>query len=76
MERVLASRDITTASLLAPPVREGDHVWSYCPACHAQYEAGRQVGEPCPNDTCRDIPLRAFADEGKRAPASDAGGTP
>jgi hypothetical protein len=60
IERVLAQKNVDMGAMLASPVREGDHVETYCPSCLAQYESGRQAGEPCPNDTCPDIPLRAF----------------
>jgi hypothetical protein len=60
MERVLAAKNVDVAAMLAPPAREGNHAETYCPSCLAQYEAGRKAGEPCPNETCPDIPLRAF----------------
>ena len=60
MERVLVQKNIDLVAMLAAPVREGDHVETYCPSCLAQYESGRKAGEPCPNETCPDVPLRAF----------------
>ena len=60
MERVLVQKNIDVAAMLAAPVREGDHVQTYCPSCLAQYESGRKAGEPCPNESCPDIPLCAF----------------
>ena len=60
MQRVLAQKNIDMSALLAPPVREGDHVESYCPSCLAQFESGPKAGEPCPNESCPDVPLRAF----------------
>jgi hypothetical protein len=60
MERVLVQKNIDVAAMLAAPVREGDRVQTYCPSCLAQYESGRKAGEPCPNETCPDVPLRAF----------------
>jgi hypothetical protein len=62
IERVLRDRRIDIEQLLAAPRRDGPHVETYCPSCLAQYESGHQAGEPCPCDTCPDIPLRAFAD--------------
>ena len=73
MEQVLAHRGLDVATLLAPPVREGKHVSTYCPACLSQYEPGRAAGEPCPNQACPQIPLRAFDDDGQRGPDSPAG---
>jgi len=61
--RVLAKKDVDVAVMLAPPAREGDRAQTYCPSCLAQYESGRKPGEPCPNETCVDIPLRAFSAE-------------
>jgi hypothetical protein len=63
MGRVLAERKISVEELLMPPVREGSHVATYCPACLAQYEPGAGALGNCPNDTCHDIPLRAFASD-------------
>jgi hypothetical protein len=60
MERVLIQKNIDVAAMLAPPAREGDHVESYCPSCLAQFESGRKAGEPCPNESCRDVLLCAF----------------
>ena len=60
-ERVLAKKNVDLAAMWAAPVREGDHALSYCPSCLAQYESGRKPGEPCPNETCLDVPLRAFS---------------
>jgi hypothetical protein len=76
MEQLLAHADIDVAALLAPPPREGKHVATYCPACLAQYEPGRAAGEPCPNEGCPRIPLRAFDDDGPRAPDSPTGSPP
>jgi hypothetical protein len=64
IERVLAQKNINVAAMLAPPAREGDHVETYCPSCLSQYESGRKAGEPCPNESCPDIPLRAFDENG------------
>jgi hypothetical protein len=64
MEGVLAKKNVDVAALLAPPVREGDHAQTYCPSCQAQYESGRKPGEPCPNESCPDVPLRAFRGNG------------
>jgi hypothetical protein len=64
LEDVLAQKNVDVAVLLAPPVREGDHVHTYCPSCLAQYESGRKPGEPCPNESCPDVPLRAFSGNG------------
>ena len=63
MEGVLAKKNVDVAALLAPPEREGDHVQTYCPSCQAQYESGRKPGEPCPNDSCPDVLLRAFREK-------------
>jgi hypothetical protein len=60
MERVLCKKNVDMTAMLSPPRREGDHVETYCPSCLAQYESSRKAGEPCPNDTCPDISLRAF----------------
>jgi hypothetical protein len=68
MVRVLSGRNISVEELLAPPVPEGSHVTQYCPACLAQYEPGAGALGNCPNDTCHDIPLRAFAGDGAAAP--------
>jgi hypothetical protein len=76
IERVLARRQIDPAALLSPPVRENGRVQTYCPACLAQYEAGRQAGEMCPNESCPAIPLRAFGAETKTGAGSSAGATP
>jgi hypothetical protein len=73
MEQVLSRRGIDIATLLAPPVREGEHVTTYCPACLSQYEPGRAAGQPCPNEGCPQIPLRAFDDGGHHTPDSPAG---
>jgi hypothetical protein len=73
-EQALERRGVDVAALLAPPPREGKHVATYCPACRSQYEPGRAAGEPCPNDACPRIPLRAFDDD--RAPDSPAGASP
>jgi hypothetical protein len=62
MERILAGKNVDVAAMLAPPVREGDHAQTYCPSCLAQYESGRKAGEPCPNESCLDVPLRSFGD--------------
>jgi hypothetical protein len=64
MERVLVQKNVNLDALLAPPAREGKHAETYCPSCLAQFESGRKAGEPCPNDSCPDVPLRAFVDEG------------
>ena len=64
MERVLAQKTVDLETLLAPPVREGKHAETYCPSCLAQFESGRKAGEPCPNESCPDVPLLAFGDEG------------
>lgn len=66
MERMLAKKGVDLATLLAPPRREGDHVETYCPSCLAQYESGRKAGEPCPNETCLDIPLQSFSQDAVR----------
>jgi hypothetical protein len=72
MERVLATRGITAASLLAPPERNSERAQTYCPACLAQYESGRDAGTPCPNESCQDVPLRAFdADASQGAESQD-----
>jgi hypothetical protein len=71
MVRVLADRKLTVEELLAPPVREGNHVTQYCPACLAQYEQGAGTGGHCPNDVCHDIPLRPFASDKPVAPSSE-----
>jgi hypothetical protein len=71
MLHVLAEREIRVEALLAPPIREGTHVTRYCPACLAQYEGGAGSDGTCPNDTCHDIPLRAFASEVKPASSSE-----
>ena len=63
MERVLARKNVDMAAMLAPPEREGDHAQTYCPSCLAQYDSARKAGEPCPNETCVDVPLRAFSKE-------------
>jgi hypothetical protein len=60
MDRLLCKKNVDMAALSSPPRREGDLVETYCPSCLAQYESGRKAGEPCPNETCQDIPLRAF----------------
>jgi hypothetical protein len=70
MQRVLATRDITLASLLVPPPRESPRAATYCPACLAQYEAGQKAGTFCPNDGCQEVPLRSFGESGK--PESDS----
>ena len=73
MERVLAHRGVDVAAMLTPPAREGTHVATYCPACLSQYEPGRAPGEPCPNEACPQIPLRAFDDGSPRGPDSPVG---
>jgi hypothetical protein len=60
MERVLAKKNVDMAALFSPPARDGDHAETFCPSCLAQYESGRKAGELCPNETCPDVPLRAF----------------
>jgi hypothetical protein len=62
MERVLCKKNVDLVAMFSPPRREGDHVETYCPSCLSQYESGRRAGEPCPNETCVDVPLRAFGD--------------
>ena len=62
MERVLAKKNVDVAAMFAPPTRESSQVQTYCPSCQSQYEAGRKAGELCPNETCPDIPLRAFGE--------------
>ena len=62
MERILAAKNIDVAVTLAPPAREGNHAETYCPSCLAQYESGRKAGEPCPNESCPDVPLRGFGE--------------
>jgi hypothetical protein len=64
MQRVLAEKTVDADAVLAPPVREGKHAETYCPSCLAQFESGRKAGEPCPNESCPDVPLLAFGDEG------------
>ena len=65
MEHVLTQKNVDLAAMFSPPKRENDHAETYCPSCLAQYESGRKPGESCPNETCQDVPLRAFGDEGK-----------
>ena len=62
MERVLAKKNVDLASLFAPPTRESSQVQTYCPSCQSQYEGGRKAGDPCPNESCPDVSLRAFGD--------------
>jgi hypothetical protein len=66
MERVLCKKNVDMTAMFSPPRCEGDRVETYCPSCLAQYEASRKAGEPCPNDTCQDVPLRAFEKNGVR----------
>jgi hypothetical protein len=73
MERSLATRQLDGAVVLAPPARESQQAETYCPACLAQYAAGHKAGDPCPNEGCPDIPLRAFDDAGNRKAESPAG---
>ncbi len=60
MERVLAHRNVDLEALLAPPARESTRATAYCPSCLAQFETGKGPGESCPNESCSDVPLRAF----------------
>jgi hypothetical protein len=64
MERVLAQKNVDLRALSAPPAREGKHAKTYCPSCLAQFESGRKAGEYCPNDSCPEVPLRAFGEDG------------
>jgi hypothetical protein len=61
IERLLAKQGISVDALLAPPVREGPHVALYCPSCLSQYEPSAGSNGHCPNETCQDISLCAFA---------------
>jgi hypothetical protein len=76
IERVLAGRKLLAAELLAAPERESDRVVAYCPACLAQYETAPSNGGNCPNDTCHDIPLRAFTPRHPGAPGTQSEGAP
>jgi hypothetical protein len=70
IERLLRERKLDPEQLLAAPRPEGTHVATYCPSCRAQYEPSRRAGEPCPDQSCADVPLVAFADSPSQPPSS------